>query len=388
MKKTISIIVACIMIILVVGCSKDTTDRTGQVKTPSTSSAQEGNDYLEVIELFEKNGFTNIKVEKVEDLITGWLTKDGEVESVSIGGDVKYSEGEWFPMDIEVIISYHTFPRQNSDAETPSEEPGKEDPSTEEALAEALEAVFPVVNAQRAAVVLFTNYFATDVFAPDGNTYDVTKFHRYEDTSGNFYKYYLRVIYTGDWTPKDKQSWHVEKIMLEHSFGNELIASLDVTYDGVNMIISNISGTFGKNVDLSEIETSSNASIFTTVSPEMIKNDRAQTKIDSHHDWVNGQFGIFDGSHKNLVKLIKKNLNDESSFDHIETSFVEISEEAIRDDLNQRLKATNIDATVEIGDLWIETQFSAKNAFNATVKKTAYGIASFTNDTVTLVSIN
>lgn len=48
-------------------------------------------------------------------MITGWLTKDGEVKSVSVNGDEDYAPDRWYPNDVEVIISYHTFPEDESD---------------------------------------------------------------------------------------------------------------------------------------------------------------------------------------------------------------------------------------------------------------------------------
>lgn len=81
-----------------------------EAKTPSGSSIMHGRLYEDVVESFEKNGFTNIKLEKIDDLIVGWLTKDGEVEKVLVGGDENYYPDQWVPANIEVVIYYHTFP--------------------------------------------------------------------------------------------------------------------------------------------------------------------------------------------------------------------------------------------------------------------------------------
>jgi len=76
----------------------------GEAKTPSGSSIMKGSDYQSVADSFEEKGFTNVKLEKIEDLITGFLTKDGEVEQVSVGGDVDYSPDKWIAADTEVIV--------------------------------------------------------------------------------------------------------------------------------------------------------------------------------------------------------------------------------------------------------------------------------------------
>jgi len=51
--------------------------------------------------------------DKFEDLITGWTTKDAEVESVFVDGNKDYAPDVWYPNDIEVIITYHTFPAKD-----------------------------------------------------------------------------------------------------------------------------------------------------------------------------------------------------------------------------------------------------------------------------------
>lgn len=85
--------------------------------TPSGSSIQQGRNFLDVIENFEKHGFTNIKTEAIDDLIFGWLTEDGEVEKVTVDGDEDYSADTWVAADVEVIIYYHTFPQEDSQPE-------------------------------------------------------------------------------------------------------------------------------------------------------------------------------------------------------------------------------------------------------------------------------
>lgn len=121
---------AIVMIFAITGCSSEGHD--GEAKTPSGSSVQKGRDYQKVVEEFEDSGFTNIKVKKLDDLVTGWLTKDGEVESVSVDGDTGYSADAWYPADVEVVITYHTFPEKD----TP--ESNDKTASTEESVADIL----------------------------------------------------------------------------------------------------------------------------------------------------------------------------------------------------------------------------------------------------------
>lgn len=57
----------------------------------------------------KKAGFTNIKLEKEKDLIFGWISKNGEVSSVTINGKSSFSDGDWFKKDAVIRIKYHTY---------------------------------------------------------------------------------------------------------------------------------------------------------------------------------------------------------------------------------------------------------------------------------------
>ena len=85
--------------------------------------------------------------------------------------------------------------------------------------------------------------------------------------------------------------------------------------------------------------------------------------------------------------MIISNLNDEKSYEHIETTYRDIATEDDRDEINQILADSGYTQRVEVGDLFIQTQFSAKNAFGGVIKNTAFGIASYSDNTITLIDI-
>ena len=64
-------------------------------------------DYSEVKAQLENRGFTNIKTEAVENLLTGWWTSEGSVDKVSVGGDLVFAEDSIYSSDVEIIIYYH-----------------------------------------------------------------------------------------------------------------------------------------------------------------------------------------------------------------------------------------------------------------------------------------
>lgn len=237
--------------------------------------------YQNVVTQLQKAGFTNIKTETLDDLVTGWLKKDGEVEGVKVDDKTNFGSDTKFSKEAEIIITYHTFPKYEKKTEsiatssTEQEVPQQNKP--DEVAKAALESTFPVENAKRAVVVAITNSYAADVFNADGNTYDVSKFHSYADTSGKVESYFFNATSWGTWSVKDEKAWHVDSLILKNILGTVANGSLDVKYDGNKYIVSNVKGTFGKCVDLSEIEKGKDASLFLTISPEIIKNDRNQT---------------------------------------------------------------------------------------------------------------
>ena len=80
-----------------------------EVKIPIDVKTFKGDDYEYVIQEFKNMGFKNVQSTAINDLVTGWIIKDGEVEKVSINGDSEFKEGDIFSKDSTVVVTYHTF---------------------------------------------------------------------------------------------------------------------------------------------------------------------------------------------------------------------------------------------------------------------------------------
>lgn len=76
---------------------------------PITSKDAKNMNYLDVVEQFENTGFINVKTNVKYDIITGWMTDDGAVESITINGSEEFDCYNEFRPDAEVIITYHTL---------------------------------------------------------------------------------------------------------------------------------------------------------------------------------------------------------------------------------------------------------------------------------------
>ena len=80
-----------------------------RILVPMSSKEAKGQNYDDVIKAFEDAGFINIETDVQYDIITGWLTDDGEVESVVIGGLADFSSESVFRPNEDVVITYHTL---------------------------------------------------------------------------------------------------------------------------------------------------------------------------------------------------------------------------------------------------------------------------------------
>lgn len=365
-----------------------------EVMFPADCLEYKGKQFEEYSESLKNSGFTNITLVPIYDL-TSESNGVGEIEDVTVGEATNFDRGSIFANDAAIVIRYHA---------NEADDPVKQAQAAADA---ALELLLPQEMARRAVVVAMTNCQATDVFSSDGNSYDITKFHSYNDIDG----FFMVVNLDGNWSALDDSTWHVENIILKFfDYGLYLKVSCNVSMDGSNYIISNVDRAIGtiENIysqDPSRLSSEhfepSESNPFLTVPVEMIENDRddaaLQEKIDeklalenakkAHDDWVNGQFSIWSGSHKALESLIKDQLNDEKSYKHIETTYVSVDSEDQKTEINKILADAGYSPRVDIDDLFIITEFSAKNYFNATIKKTAYGIADYSTDEIILVAI-
>lgn len=365
-----------------------------EVMIPSDCIEFHGKNFEDYANALKESGFTNIALEAIYDIASG-ESGIGEIENVTIGGISEFSRGDIFTNDVAVIITYH---------ENEADDPAVKEQTAKES---ALEAVFPKELARRAVIVAMTNGQASDVFSEDGYSYDAAKFHTYSDIDG----FFMIVDTDGTWTALDDRTWHVEGIILEiFDYGTFLKATCNIKKDGDTYIVSNVDRTIAKreyidSEDPSKINTEhldpSEHNPFLTVPGELINEDRDaeslrdkmtakakdQAAYEERQHWIENQFHWFDGRHIKLSELIKDNLNDSASFKAGNASYIDVNDEELQAIVNQTLEEMGSSARVEVGDLLIIQEFTAKNVFNATVKNTAYGIVRGSDGTVILIGI-
>lgn len=85
-----------------------------KIYPPISSEDIDDQNYEDIVTQFKNAGFTNVTTRKVEDLITGFLHDDGDVDEVSINGETEFDDFESFIADAKVVVSYHTYPEKSS----------------------------------------------------------------------------------------------------------------------------------------------------------------------------------------------------------------------------------------------------------------------------------
>lgn len=111
----------------ILGTFESTPDSDGKIHLPNVLSDFNDVNYQDIVSKLKDAGFTNIKTMANEDLVLGWLNKEGEVASVTVGGSKEFETSDRYPIDIEIIIEYHAFPvEEDKNDETVDVEDSKE----------------------------------------------------------------------------------------------------------------------------------------------------------------------------------------------------------------------------------------------------------------------
>lgn len=88
---------------------------TLKITIDEKASDIEGDNYTDVVTNLEAMGFTNITLKRANDLVLGWFSKEGAVQSISINGNTDFSAEDSFYYDAEIIIVVHTFKDKGCD---------------------------------------------------------------------------------------------------------------------------------------------------------------------------------------------------------------------------------------------------------------------------------
>lgn len=57
--------------------------------------------YSDVVSQLKNMGFTNIRLQRANDLVTGWITKEGTIKTITINGRNDFSSTDSFKYDAD-----------------------------------------------------------------------------------------------------------------------------------------------------------------------------------------------------------------------------------------------------------------------------------------------
>ena len=185
MKRTFLPLLLTLVFVMLTGCGGETSDG---IKIPSSAGVYKGENYQDVITGLKEAGFTNVDTEVLDDLVAGIITKDGEVESVSIDGESKYDPDARYAADVKIVVAYHTFPKTNEseqyDEPTTSSETNVDKPAQSETITiknnEEFVAVLAVANEYDPIVGEFVEKYKGQTIDFDGCLILIEKHEDYD----------------------------------------------------------------------------------------------------------------------------------------------------------------------------------------------------------------
>lgn len=78
----------------------------GEVRMPNISMSEDARD---VMKKLRDAGFTNIVDQPKHDLILGNSHSQYEIIEITVDGAPSFRTGEWYPLDTEIVVSYHDY---------------------------------------------------------------------------------------------------------------------------------------------------------------------------------------------------------------------------------------------------------------------------------------
>ncbi|MCB2353914.1 DUF4839 domain-containing protein [Clostridium estertheticum] len=223
------IITIAIITITISSCTA--TKDPNVLKVSNSSDKLVGENYQTVTSELKTTGFTNIKTMVLNDLITGWITKDGEVKQIDINGKTEFDSGTTFPKDSKIVITYHTFPKaEKSVAKAvdkpvgkPVDKPSVVPPveSTEEILTaknnKDLANLLALKNENDPSIGVFAKKYVGKTIEFDGNIANVAHFTKYKTL-------YDLLVYVGNYSKAFGPSFRFENVnMYDMNFtGSEI----------------------------------------------------------------------------------------------------------------------------------------------------------------------
>ena len=112
--QTLAILLLILVLFPMLGGNDSKPDSNGRILLPSIIRNYKDENFEDAVHELKDDGFTNVSTVALGDLILGWLNKEGEIASVKVGGVTKFESSGRYATDVEIVIEYHSFPKDKN----------------------------------------------------------------------------------------------------------------------------------------------------------------------------------------------------------------------------------------------------------------------------------
>ena len=151
---------------------------------------------------------------------------------------------------------------------------------------------------------------------------------------------------------------------------NKVIAIQKAKTDAIDKVIANNKAVADKKIADAQAIVNKKAEAIKLIADNKIKaakviSDAKIAANTAYQSWITNQFSVWDGSNTVLVNLVKQNLNDDTSFKHVSTTYVNHGSYLI-----------------------VFMVYRAKNAFGAEILQNVTARSDYATNTITIISQN
>ena len=85
-----------------------------EITIPFSARSLYKKNHVEVVNFLHDLGFTEISEHPLEDLLTGWIKKEGSVQSITVAAGSTLQKNTAYKYDVQITVAYHSFKKHQN----------------------------------------------------------------------------------------------------------------------------------------------------------------------------------------------------------------------------------------------------------------------------------
>jgi len=81
----------------------------GEISFPLSPKQVKKMDVQALADQLQRLGYTNITTVSLNDLVAGWIKKDGAVKQLTVAGNASFEKDRMYPFDTVIVMTYHSL---------------------------------------------------------------------------------------------------------------------------------------------------------------------------------------------------------------------------------------------------------------------------------------